>query len=149
MTTEAEDEACWLAFTDNETQDSPLNLNNKPAHPFNDHHNTALILDGQCSHKQYPILYDSGASCHMLSDYKSFINHCPVDHHRIIIANNKTINTVDIGDMVLSIPAGILEPKIRLTDVLYSPQLGYTLIFMAKIDDTGYSTTFVDGCCQI
>src|SRR5947209_7105461 len=39
--------------------------------------------------------------------------------------------------------------KFQLTNILYSPQLCYTLISIAKINDAGYLTTFADGRCEI
>lgn len=50
--------------------------------------------------------------------------------------------------MILQVPTEGGESKIRLTNLLYSPQLGYTLISITKID-AGYSTTFPGGRCEI
>src|SRR5437588_1495012 len=65
-----------------------------------------------------------------------------------MIANNETIRAVGVRDMMLPESLGV-DGRVRLTDVLYSPQLGYTLISVAKINDAGFSTTFAGGRCQI
>src|SRR5947209_8045765 len=51
--------------------------------------------------------------------------------------------------MMLLMATGVAEFRVQLTDVLYSSQLGYTLISVAKINDARYSTTFMDGHCKI
>ncbi|KZT19808.1 hypothetical protein NEOLEDRAFT_1032083, partial [Neolentinus lepideus HHB14362 ss-1] len=38
---------------------------------------------------------------------------------------------------------------LRLTEVLYSPEIGYTLISVGRLDEAGYTLTFGDGKCEI
>lgn len=73
------------------------------------------------------------------------MNYQSIDHQQITIANNDTISMIGVGDIMLPTLADALDSCIWLTSVLYSPQLGYTLISVAKIDDMGYSITFVGG----
>lgn len=39
--------------------------------------------------------------------------------------------------------------QLRLVEVLYSPEVGYTLISIGKLDDHGFSTTFGGGKCVL
>lgn len=39
--------------------------------------------------------------------------------------------------------------QLQLTEVLYSPEVGYTLISIGKLDEKGFSATFSDGKCSI
>lgn len=72
---EAEDKACWLAFTDNDV----VNLESSVAHsctPSQEKPYHITLVSNGCSSKWlYPILYDSRALCHMSSDHGSFINY--------------------------------------------------------------------------
>jgi hypothetical protein len=51
--------------------------------------------------------------------------------------------------MVIDIPNGVDVSQLRLTEVLYSPEVGYTLVSIGRLDDEGFSTTFGGGKCII
>jgi hypothetical protein len=53
------------------------------------------------------------------------------------------------GDIMIEVPNGRNPSNIRLTEVLYCPDIGYTLVSIGRIDDAGYSTTFANGKCEI
>ena len=46
-------------------------------------------------------------------------------------------------------PNGCDVTKLRLTEVLYLPAVGYTLVSIGRLDQLGYSVTFGDGTCTI
>jgi hypothetical protein len=54
-----------------------------------------------------------------------------------------------IGEMMIKLPNGDREVKMRLTWVLYTPALGFMLILVGCIDDAGYWSMFGGGMCQI
>ena len=51
--------------------------------------------------------------------------------------------------MVIEVPNGIDASKLQLTEVLYSPEVGYTLVLIGRLDQCGYTTTFGSGTCTI
>ena len=51
--------------------------------------------------------------------------------------------------MVIDVPMGADFSKLQLTEVLYSPEVGYTLISIGKLDEKGFSATFSGGKCTI
>ena len=51
--------------------------------------------------------------------------------------------------MVVDIPNGANISQLRLTEVLYSPKVGYTLVSVGRLDDNGFSATFGAGKCVI
>jgi len=51
--------------------------------------------------------------------------------------------------MVINIPNGADILQLRLTEVLYSPKVGYTLVSVGRLDDNGFSATFGGGKCVI
>ncbi|KZT18200.1 hypothetical protein NEOLEDRAFT_1195111, partial [Neolentinus lepideus HHB14362 ss-1] len=46
-------------------------------------------------------------------------------------------------------PNGVDLSKLRLTEVLYSLEIGYTLISVGRLDEAGYSMMFGQGRCVI
>ena len=39
--------------------------------------------------------------------------------------------------------------QLRLTEVLYAPEVGYTLVYIGRLDEMGFTSTFGDGKCII
>jgi hypothetical protein len=39
--------------------------------------------------------------------------------------------------------------QLRLTEVLYSPEVGYTLVSIGRLDDMGFTATFGGGKCVL
>lgn len=51
--------------------------------------------------------------------------------------------------MVIEVPNGMNTSKMRVTEVLYSPEIGYTLISVGRLDKARFSLMFGQGECQI
>jgi transposase InsO family protein len=51
--------------------------------------------------------------------------------------------------MVIEVPNGISVSQLRLTEVLFSPDVGYTLVSIGCLDELGFSITFANGTCTI
>ena len=51
--------------------------------------------------------------------------------------------------MVIDVPNGVEVSQLRLTEVLYSPGVGYTLLSIGRLNEKGFSATFGDGKCVI
>ena len=63
---------------------------------------------------------------------------------------DKTIFMVTrVGCMKINIPNGKDSTTVLLKDVLYCPDLGYTLVSLAKCDTTGFMVTLKDKSCCI
>ncbi|KAK0219235.1 hypothetical protein IW262DRAFT_1245047, partial [Armillaria fumosa] len=60
-------------------------------------------------------------------------------------ANKNKFLATGQGDMIIDLPHGSKSTGIRLTKVLYAPDLAYTLISVGCLDDAGYSVTFSSG----
>jgi hypothetical protein len=93
---------------------------------------------------------NTGASAHMtphknlLRSYKTF------DTPKCISAANKGVfNALGAGTMILPIKCNGKSQNITLKDMLYAPDITFTLISIGKCDDTGYKTMFVDQKCTI
>ncbi len=66
-----------------------------------------------------------------------------------LAANKQTFSVIGKGGMVINIPDGADISQLRLTDVLYSPEVGYALISIGKLDEKGFSSTLLGGKCVI
>ena len=51
--------------------------------------------------------------------------------------------------MIVDIPNGIDISQLRLTEVLYSPEVGYTLVSVGHSNDNGFLMNFAGGKCTI
>ena len=56
---------------------------------------------------------------------------------------------IGMGNMIMSLPNGDAQSRIKLTQVLYTPTLGFTLVSIGCIDDAGFYSTFGGGKCKI
>ncbi|KAJ3737604.1 hypothetical protein DFJ43DRAFT_967599, partial [Lentinula guzmanii] len=54
-------------------------------------------------------------------------------------------DAVGTGSITVDVPNGVDATKLELTEVLYSPEVGYTLVSMGRLDDHGFSATFAGG----
>lgn len=75
--------------------------------------------------------------------------YCAIELTDIQVANNKVISAIGIWDMTIQVPKGKAKSIVQLTNVLYALKLGFNLVSITRIDDAGYVTTFVNGCCKV
>jgi hypothetical protein len=54
-----------------------------------------------------------------------------------------------IWSLVVDVPNGVDSGKLHLTEVLYSPEVGYTRISVGRLDGAGITTTFSRGTCTM
>ncbi|KAJ3740423.1 hypothetical protein DFH05DRAFT_1372602, partial [Lentinula detonsa] len=79
-------------------------------------------------------------------DFKNFEDISPKSFRA---ANKQKFDAVGTGSITVNVPNGVDVSKLELTEVLYSPEVGYTLVSMGKLDDHGFMATFADGKCTI
>lgn len=73
-------------------------------------------------------IFNSGTSCHISPHCNAFTSFQSIAPHPLHAANKQNFNAVGKGDIVLDILNGVVTSQLRLTEVLYSPEAGYTLI---------------------
>jgi hypothetical protein len=61
----------------------------------------------------------------------------------------KSFSATGRDEMVIDVPIGTNFSKLQLTEVLYSLEVGYTLISIRKLDEKGFSATFSGSKCMI
>ena len=94
-------------------------------------------------------LYDSGATQHLSPYRDQFTSYQDIPPRPFTAANQQSFDATGTGDMVIEVPDGVDISKLALTEVLYSPEVGYTLISVGRLDDAGYTATFGQGKCEI
>ena len=94
-------------------------------------------------------IIDSGCTHHLTPDRGNLINYMEIALKSFCAADKHSMKAVRKGDMCVSIPNGDTTSKLKLTDVLYSPEVGYTLVSVGRLDDGGYTVTFGGGKCEI
>ncbi|KAJ7701303.1 hypothetical protein B0H14DRAFT_3650259 [Mycena olivaceomarginata] len=55
----------------------------------------------------------------------------------------------ELSEVDGNVSNGVDISKLHLTEVLYSPEIGYTLISIGRLDDAGVATTFSNGTCTL
>ncbi|KDQ50303.1 hypothetical protein JAAARDRAFT_51339 [Jaapia argillacea MUCL 33604] len=94
-------------------------------------------------------LYDSRSTCHISPYCDNFENFVEIPPKPFTAAKKQNFNAVGLGKLVLEVPNGVSASQLQLTKVLYSPEVGYTLVLIGQLDQLGFSTTFADGRCTI
>ena len=64
-------------------------------------------------------------------------------------ANKQNFRAPGIGEMTINVLNNVDISKLRLTEVLYSPEVGYTLMSIRRLDDAGFDMTFAGDKCTI
>jgi len=109
---------------------------------------TELAKPGQYAYVKAK-LYDSGCTQHISPFQDDFENLRDIPPKSFLAANKQSFSATGKGEMVIDVPNGADISQLRLTEVLYSPEVGYTLISIGKLDEKGFSATFSDGKCVI
>ncbi|KIO08044.1 hypothetical protein M404DRAFT_78898, partial [Pisolithus tinctorius Marx 270] len=94
-------------------------------------------------------LYDSGSTRHISPYKEKFERLTPIPPRLFSAANRQLFDATAMGELVIEVPNGYDVTKLRLTEVLYSPEVGYTLVSIGRLDQLGYSVTFAEGTCTI
>ena len=92
---------------------------------------------------------DSGASRHYCLDRSKFENYRPIEGRDITTADGCTLKAVGIGNVRIELPNGSKHTKAMLKDVIYAPDMAFTLISISRLDNAECSVSFRKGMCTI
>lgn len=114
------------------------------------HEQAAAVITGEVQNDApRSELYDSGTTRHITPFRDEMTNFVKIPPRSFSAANKSGFSAVGMGDLVVDVPNGVDTSKLQLTEVLYSPEVGYTLISIGRLDDAGYTTTFSNGTCMM
>jgi Pol polyprotein, beta-barrel domain len=94
-------------------------------------------------------VYDSGALGHMLPNCHRFTTFREIAPHAINATDKTIFKVTGIGNMRIGIPNGKTTTHVTLKDVLYCPDLAFTLVSLMRCDAAGYSVLLKDRKCWI
>ena len=94
-------------------------------------------------------IYDSGCSKHLTSYKKDLENFVKINPKSFCTVNKQSMSAVGKGKLVIDVPNSSDPSKLYLTEVFYSPEAGYMLISIGKLNKKGFTATFSDGKCVI
>ena len=153
----AEEETDWFSDEDDEevkqvvVEDKGGNDSDDSSfiEDFDDASRCAFVVTEAAATTKTIELYDSGCSNHISPYRECFENFENTAPKQFRAANQQTFSAVGKGDLIVEIPDGDGFSKLRLTDVLYSPNVGYTLVSIGRLDDDGFTATFGKKKCVI
>ena len=90
-------------------------------------------------------VYDSGATCHMSPYIDAFSDFEFITPKPIYAANNQVFEAIGKGNVQVKIPNGDTFTSATLHDVLYAPDIAFTLISLNRVDKAGYSILIEDN----
>ena len=94
-------------------------------------------------------LYDSGCTNHISPYESSFDNFLIIETRHFQAANKQTFSTIGKGNLVIDVPNKNGITKFWLQDILYLPEVAYTLVSVRCLDKDGFLVTFGGGRCTI
>ena len=94
-------------------------------------------------------LYDSGCTNHISPYRNQFENFQSITPRHFRAANKQTFSTTGRGELVIDVPHGDGATQLRLLDVLYSAEVGYTLVSIGRLDEAGFTVVFGGGQCML
>lgn len=94
-------------------------------------------------------VFDSGATAHISPYRDEFSTFESISPRPLRAANKQAFSAVGKGEVILDLPNGATSSQLHLSEVLYSPEAGYTLVSIGRLNDAGFKTTFANGKCII
>jgi len=92
-------------------------------------------------------IFDSGTTRHISPYRDDFVTLSAIAPKTLRAANKENFSAVGVGELVIDVPNGVDISQLQLTEVLYSPEVGYTLVSIGRLDEKGFSATFGNGKC--
>jgi hypothetical protein len=97
----------------------------------------------------YTMLYDSGASRHMMLHQEHFVTYQQIDPRPIMVADKGVFYTIGQGDVHIQVPNEDKATEVVLRDMLHTPEMGLTVISVRRISNTSHAVAFEGNICKI
>ena len=94
-------------------------------------------------------MYDSGCTNHISPYRDQFQNLVKITPRIFKAANQQHFSAIGKGDLLVNIPDGNSYSRLRLQNVLFSPNVAYTLVSIGRLDEAGFTTLFGRGKCVL
>lgn len=87
-------------------------------------------------------LYDSGYSTHIIPYYDCLKNYSEITSKIMNTANKQSFHAIGKGDIMIEVPNSTKTSKLKLTKVLYSLEVSYSLVSIRKLDKCSFKCFF-------
>lgn len=94
-------------------------------------------------------MIDSGCTSHMTFDISLFVSYKKVPFAEVELGNSECARVAGMGDVIISVNVEGRICKRKLKDVLHVPDLGFSLLSVAKLEEKGLEVSFKTGKCKI
>jgi hypothetical protein len=94
-------------------------------------------------------VYDSGTTHHLSPYRQRFLDFKNFPPHSAACAGGDNLSITGIGDLRTEILNGASETSILLDNVLYAPNLNFTIVSMPRLAAEGYKILFENDLCKI
>ncbi|CAA7262723.1 unnamed protein product [Cyclocybe aegerita] len=94
-------------------------------------------------------IYDLGSTRHISPYREDFVNLTEIPPQTLRAANKNNFSATGVGELIINVPSGVNMKQLHLTEVLYSPEVGYMLVSIGRLDEKGFSAMFAHGKCVI
>ena len=94
-------------------------------------------------------IYDSGCSKHLMPYHDALESFIEIPPKSFPAVNKQNMTAVGMGKMTINVPDGADVSQLKLTEVLYSLEVGYTLVSVGWLDEKGFEIIFSGGKCTI
>ena len=151
--TEVEEDGAWVAVEEMDWfKEAVEEMENEGwanvAEDFKDTSEEAFVTE-TAETDRVTELYDSGCMNHISPYRLRFKNFVTITPRLFRAANKETFSTIGKGDLVIDVPDGDDHSQLRLKDVLYSPNVDYTLVSIRRLDEDGFTASFGNGRCLL
>ena len=109
----------------------------------------ACFRAGEIEHNSGSWYIDSGASSHMCSDRKFFVELNEQYKGQVVLADGRKLHIAGIGTGYLKCKANDRQLEIKVNRALYVPQLKGNLISVRMLAENHLKVIFEDNRCQI
>ena len=90
-------------------------------------------------------VYDSRCTTHISPYLEDLENFTEISPRPFCAVNKQSFKATGKGQMTIDVPNGLETSKLQLMEVLYSPEVGYTLVSVGNLDDNRFMVTFGGG----
>ena len=102
-----------------------------------------------CEHKSGEWIIDSGATCHMSNNKNNFVRLELLEESKITIGDGKLLKAEGRGEVKLEMILKGGNRTCTLRDVLYVPELAYSLLSVSRASKFGATSTFKNDDCRL
>ena len=94
-------------------------------------------------------LYNSRCTNHISPYQNQLKNFQSITPCHFRAANKQTFSTISKGELAINVPNGDGTTQLHLMDVLYSAEVGYTLVLVGRLDEARFTVVFGGGKCML